>query len=71
MKKELKTIDDFNREKLARYGEKPIIYNGIQCPECGHELLDRDLNMVLASFPPRTATICSNKDCSYQGTRYC
>lgn len=54
----------FNRKKKARQPHP----NGIACPKCGEELLDRNDGMILTSSPPQMYILCSK--CDYAGTRY-
>ena len=41
--------------------------NGIACPSCGADLLDKSPGSVLYSDPPQTSTHCV--DCGHQGYR--
>ena len=44
-----------------------LLENGIECPECGEELLDSRPNLVLTSSPPKLGIHCEK--CNYKGTR--
>jgi len=60
-------LDDYNKIASEHYGEYKGRYNGIKCPECGHELIDPEPNMVLFSYPPRTRVECL--ECNFKSTR--
>lgn len=61
----LKTLQEFNDERLYEHSKHP--FNGIECPNCKHELLDDDTGMVLLSSPPQIRIHCV--ECNYRGTR--
>ena len=69
MIKQLTKLDDHNnmilqiREQITQSG------NGIECPKCGKELIDRNPEVTLTSYPPMKHTACKN--CDYTGYRYC
>lgn len=68
--KKLKTLEEHNKLRFENYNQS--IYgtprkNGIECPECGEELLDSSPNLVLTSYPPKLDIHCEK--CNYRGTR--
>lgn len=52
----LQSLDDHNRQRQIEMPKYPRP-NGIACPKCGNELLDRDGN-ILTSNPPKKAVFC-------------
>jgi predicted RNA-binding Zn-ribbon protein involved in translation (DUF1610 family) len=42
--------------------------NGLECPNCGKELMDTDGNLLM-SMPMRTKIHCSTEDCDYKSSR--
>lgn len=72
MENKLKKLEEHNSEArkfhLQMNGNDPTP-NGIECPNCQHELLDSNPMMTLTSFPPQKNIHCSN--CGYKGYRVC
>jgi hypothetical protein len=68
--KKLKSLEFHNAERInfnySMYSNLPQ-FNGIACPECGEELLDKNPMITLNSNPPKKSVHCSK--CTYQGYR--
>lgn len=59
----MKTVDEYEEEKrLARQNHG----TGIQCPQCGDELIESNPLMILTTYPARKAVHCPT--CKYQNT---
>ena len=59
----MKTIEQYEEEKRnirISHG------TGIQCPQCGDELVVSNPNFILTTHPPRKAVHCNT--CKYQNT---
>ena len=77
MSKDLKSLEDHDREATSRYRATITkdrfdvnIRNGIECPSCGEELLDIWSSATLYSIydrPPRKQVQCQK--CDFIGTR--
>ena len=71
--KKLQSLRDFNAARFtaARVYEdaKPpeLMPNGIECPECGVELVDSDPGMLMSN-PPQKTVACQG--CGFTGTRF-
>ena len=66
----LKSLEQHNKETLDYIYEHNKPYprkNGLACPKCGSELMDKDA-AILACYPPKRNVICSS--CDYHGYRY-
>lgn len=64
----MKTLEQFNEEKLKEYeGFGKPCKNGIKCPNCGAELWDCHPLTTLTSDPPQKQICC--KSCDYKGFR--
>ena len=67
----LGTLDEWNAERKTRWGhpspsdDEP---NGIACPHCGEETLDRSPGKMLDGSPPRMEIHC-NSECGFVGRR--
>lgn len=68
MGKKLKPLDEFNKErqKYHQLAESHPKHNGLQCPDCGMELMDAD-DLMLLSSPPQRKVVCSS--CDFRGYR--
>lgn len=53
--------------ETTQINEKPTP-NGLHCPECGAELLDKHPNVTLTSHPAQKEVVCS--ECDYTGYRF-
>lgn len=62
----LKSLDQFNAEKLGGFKPPESIPNGIACPQCGAECQDTP-GITLASNPPRVPITCTK--CSFASSR--
>lgn len=63
--KKLISLEEFNSIISNNYSIPKL--NGIECPECKHELQDTNPGMVLTVYPQRISVECTN--CDYKGTR--
>lgn len=64
----MKTLDEFNKERLDLYRDKSNpTPNGIACPKCNNELYDSNPQFILTSYPPRKNVHCEK--CAFHGTR--
>ncbi len=67
----LMTLDEWNAERKAIWSrpspsdDEP---NGIACPHCGEETLDRSPGKMLDGSPPRMEIHC-NSECGFVGRR--
>lgn len=67
----LVTLDEHNAERKERWShpspsdDEP---NGIACPHCGEETLDRSPGKVVPGIPPRMEIHC-NSECGFVGRR--
>ena len=57
-----------HRVRLNKIASKQGDLNGIACPDCGEELMDKTPAMILSSYPPQKNTVCSK--CDYVGYRH-
>ena len=61
-----------NDERYAHWREpdsrKPVP-NGIACPRCGNELLDKQPGLLVPGVPPRVDVRCEQDDCDWHGVR--
>ena len=64
----MKTLEQHNTEcmEIAEYYNQYPKSNGIECPECKHELVDID-DMILTSNPPQKNIACPK--CKWRGYR--
>ena len=68
MRERLKTLAEFNQEKMEEYStHKDTWRNGIKCPECERELWDIEPHKTLATIPPQKNVYCPS--CGYRGYR--
>lgn len=69
----LKTLRDYNRERLRYHWENTPdgnpCPNGISCPVCEKELVDTNPLTILPSFPPKKSVHCDS--CDFKGYRVC
>ena len=64
----LQSLAEFNRQrKEARFKESQPKPNGIECPDCGEELMDSTPRYIYDSFPPQMAVSCPT--CYFRGYR--
>ncbi len=66
----MKTLEEHNEERrkfidALLKADKSL--NDIECPQCGMELYDTNVHMMLTSDPPQRNIHCEN--CSYTGLR--
>lgn len=59
----LKTIEEYNKEKTQLRNFQINVGTGVQCPQCGDELIESNTGGVLAVHPPRKAVHCPT--CKY------
>lgn len=68
--KKLKSLSEHNSSAstwhMSMYSNQPRP-NGIECPECGGELMDSYPNVTLTSNPPKKSIHCPK--CNYHGYR--
>jgi DNA-directed RNA polymerase subunit RPC12/RpoP len=68
--KKLKSLAEHNSSAstwhMSMYSNLPLP-NGIECPECGEELMDTNPMMTLTSMPPKKNVHCTK--CNYRGYR--
>lgn len=72
MNKKLKSLKEHNDEAMRNayaFSSNTPKLNGIECPECGEELMDSNPMMTLTSFPAQKEVRCSK--CDYKGYRFC
>ena len=65
----LKTLKQHDNEQMRltrRFPDEPVL-NGIECPDCGAELLDSTPDIVIASTPHKYNIHCAS--CAYRGYR--
>lgn len=68
----MKTLEEHNKQRTDRHCElndNSPKRNNIECPQCGHELLDSNPLMTLTSNPPQKEVHCINEGCGYGGYR--
>jgi len=63
----MKTLDQFNVERIEFWQSNKTEKNGIACPLCGKELIDSADGIVLTSSPPKVAIRCLS--CHFKGLR--
>jgi len=59
----LKTIEEYNKERMAFFSADYQVNTGIGCPHCGDEMKLTEPNMLLLSNPPRKKVHCDT--CKY------
>ena len=60
------TLDEHNEARDADWQRAASPARlGIECPECGSELVNPAPGMILTSWPPQVRTECTG--CDYQG----
>lgn len=64
--KVLRPLDEWNAERRGSFGQTPQ-GNGLACPSCGAELVDRDQNVLLLTCPPQIRVICLK--CDFESAR--
>ncbi len=61
-----------NDERLSHWRDpdsrKPVP-NGIACPRCGNELLDKQPGVMQPTVPPRVNVLCGDGECEWRGVR--
>jgi DNA-directed RNA polymerase subunit RPC12/RpoP len=64
----MRTLEEHNRHFSEEYGHWNTFpqRNGIECPQCGAELLDSNA-VILTSIPPQKNVHCEY--CRYRGYR--
>ena len=68
----LKLLSEWNDKRLAHWRDpksRGPKKNGVACPKCGEELVDRSPGMVVGSNPPRVEVLCPIPTCSWHGRR--
>jgi len=69
MSKQLISLEVHNAARSASYKfDNSPEPNGIECPQCGHELVDSNPMVVLTSMPAQKNVHCLT--CRYRGYRY-
>jgi hypothetical protein len=63
-------LDDYNNFSWlqARENLKGPVFNGLACPKCKHELVDKEPYVVKDRWPAQKEIFCSN--CTYEGHRF-
>ncbi len=59
-KLELKSIEEHNRDRLFTILDR--IGTGVQCPNCGKELIETQPGVILTSNPPKKLVHCESCD---------
>ena len=62
----LKSIDEYNRERMAFISKSNSEKTGIGCPQCGDEMIESNPNMITCYIPPRKAVQCPT--CKYSSS---
>lgn len=60
----MKTLEEYENEKAQQRIFNPG--TGIQCPQCGDELIVSNPGVILTTYPARKAVHCNT--CKYQNT---
>jgi len=71
-KKGLQLLSDWNDDRYAFWRDpasRAAMPNGLACPRCGDELMDKSPNQIEPGNPPRADVYCSKDDCSWHGRR--
>jgi ribosomal protein S27E len=56
----LKSVEEYERQRLADIRRQDAQRTGVACPICGHELMKPKGSEQFMSFPPRVWVACSN-----------
>ena len=62
----LKTIEEYNQEKTQLRNFQINPGTGVQCPQCGEELVESNPNHILLTYPARKAVHCPT--CKYSNS---
>lgn len=71
-KRGLKALRKWNDERYLYWrtpSSRAPRLNGIACPDCGSELVDKNPEVMRPSNPPRFDVNCSAEDCHWHGAR--
>jgi ribosomal protein S27E len=60
----MKSIEEHNKERINSFTVLEKVETGIQCPQCGDELLETSPGTLLMSNPPQKNVHCPA--CKYQ-----
>ena len=60
----MKTIEEHNKERINSFRVLEKVGTGIQCPQCGDELLETNPGTLLMSNPPQKIVHCPT--CKYK-----
>ena len=67
-KKNLKSLEQHNKESLSNFTAINHLNSGFACPKCGEEMYYSNPGVVLASYPPKRNVRCKN--CSHMDYVY-
>lgn len=58
----MKTLNDHNEDAYKGYSTHGAssVGAGVACNNCGTEMRYQNINMVLASYPPKQTVVCPN-----------
>jgi len=63
----MKTLEEHNQDRRPMHDmANERSRNGIECPDCKHELMDSNPMVTLTSYPPQKNVHC---ECGYSGYR--
>jgi hypothetical protein len=65
----VKTIEEHNKEAMEKYrcNTEPV-GTGVQCPHCGSEMICKNPNVQLLTYPPQKHVDCYG--CGYKTTLF-
>ena len=67
-KKNLKSLEQHNKESLSNFTAINHLNSGFACPKCGEEMYYSNPGVALASYPPKRNVRCNN--CSHMDYVY-
>lgn len=59
----LKSIEEYNKERMTFFSNNVQVNTGIACPQCGDEMKESNPGMILLSNPPKKTVHCDT--CKY------
>jgi len=62
----LKSIEEYNKERMTFFSNNIEANTGIACPQCGDQLKESNPGMLLMSNPPRKSVRCDT--CNYSSS---
>ena len=68
-KKNLKSLEEYNRNKIQNYSIMNNLNSGFACPKCGEEMFYNENDTLLLTHPPTRTVNCYN--CKNSDFVYC